>query len=227
MSSIRRSVSRSSPSPVAALIMNVSSKRRRGVEPGRELEQLRPLDEVDLVEDGELRLAALRRARPGSPGSPRSGSLGPPPSWRRSSAPRTSASAAAPQAEATIARSRRRLGANRPGVSTNTICASPLVITPRTTERVVCALRVTIETFSPTSALMSVDLPGVGRADEGDEPAARRAQLPPQRSRKACAAACSAARFELAAPSSGSKPSSTRRITKWGACAGPLRSTSS
>ena len=73
-----------------------------------------------------------------------------------------SASAAAPQAEATIARSRRRLGANRPGVSTNTICASPRVRTPRTVERVVCALRVTIETFSPTSALIRVDLPALG-----------------------------------------------------------------
>ena len=73
-----------------------------------------------------------------------------------------SASAAALQAEATIARSRRRLGANRPGVSTNTICASPRVSTPRTVERVVCALRVTIETFSPISALIRVDLPALG-----------------------------------------------------------------
>ena len=39
--------------------MNVSSKGERRIEPGRELEQLRPLDEVDLVEDGEPRLAGL------------------------------------------------------------------------------------------------------------------------------------------------------------------------
>ena len=68
----------------------------------------------------------------------------------------------------------------------------------------------------------------VRRADERDEAASGLAHVAaPQRSRKACAAACSAARFELAAPSSGSKPSTVRRITKWGACAGPLRSTSS
>src|ERR1700722_10264066 len=70
-------------------------------------------------------------------------------------------------------------------------------------------------------------LAGVGRADDGDEPASGLAHVAPQRSRKACAAACSAARLELAAPTSGSKPSSATRMTKWGACAGPLRSTSS
>ena len=36
------------------------------------------------------------------------------------------------------------------------------VSTPRTVDRVVCALRVTIETFSPTSALIRVDLPALG-----------------------------------------------------------------
>ena len=92
----------------------------------------------------------------------------------------TSASAAAPQAEATIARSRRRLGAKRPGVSTNTICASPLVRTPRTVERVVCALRVTIETFSPTSALISVDLPALGAPMRATKP--HRVSLTPRSS---------------------------------------------
>src|SRR6202020_3652960 len=70
-------------------------------------------------------------------------------------------------------------------------------------------------------------LAGVGRADDGDEPASGLAHVAPQRSRKACAAACSAARLELAAPTSGSKPSRVTLMTKWGACAGPLRSTSS
>ena len=113
-----------------------------------------------------LRTASL--GLPASPSAPRiacvsSLRLASPASFRASiSSASTSASAAAPQAEATIARSRRRLGANRPGVSTNTICASPLVRTPRTVERVVCALRVTIDTFSPTSALISVDLPALG-----------------------------------------------------------------
>src|SRR6202044_2741519 len=69
-------------------------------------------------------------------------------------------------------------------------------------------------------------LAGVGRADDRDEAAAglaRFAHLAPQRSRKAWAAACSAARFELAAPTSGSNPSSATRMMKWGAWAGPLR----
>ena len=40
------------------------------------------------------------------------------------------------------------------------------------------------------------------------------------------AAACSAARFEVASPRSGSKPSSSTCITNCGKCAGPLRDTS-
>src|SRR6185437_6789579 len=132
----------------------------RRVEPRRDLEQLRPLDEVDLVEDGEPwlphvaergRIACVSSLRPASA------------SFRASiSATIASASAAALVAAATIARSRRRLGANRPGVSTSTTCASPLIMTPRTVERVVCALRVTIDTSSPTSALRSVDFPALG-----------------------------------------------------------------
>ena len=70
-------------------------------------------------------------------------------------------------------------------------------------------------------------LAGVRRADQGDEAAAGRAHVALQRSRKAWAAACSAARLELASPVSGSKPVSTTRMTKWGACAGPLRAASS
>ena len=33
---------------------------------------------------------------------------------------------------------------------------------PRTSARVVCTLRLTIDTFEPTSALISVDLPALG-----------------------------------------------------------------
>src|ERR1043165_8476366 len=73
-----------------------------------------------------------------------------------------SASCAPPQAVVTIARSSRRGGAKMPGVSISTSCASPTTATPRTTARVVCTLRETIETFEPTSALVSVDLPAFG-----------------------------------------------------------------
>ena len=73
-----------------------------------------------------------------------------------------SASPAPPQAEVTIARSSRRFGAKMPGVSTKTICAAPSMAMPRTTVRVVWTLRDTIETFDPTSAFKSVDLPAFG-----------------------------------------------------------------
>ena len=49
-----------------------------------------------------------------------------------------------------------------PGVSTKTIWAAPSIAMPRTTVRVVWTLRDTIETFDPTSALRSVDLPAFG-----------------------------------------------------------------
>ncbi len=74
----------------------------------------------------------------------------------------TSASPAPPQAEVTMARSSRRFGAKMPGVSTKMICASPASAMPRTSARVVCTLRETIDTLAPTSALMSVDLPAFG-----------------------------------------------------------------
>ena len=58
--------------------------------------------------------------------------------------------------------SRRRLGANTPGVSTRMIWLPPSSATPRTAKRVVWTLWVTMETFSPTSALVRVDLPALG-----------------------------------------------------------------
>jgi hypothetical protein len=42
---------------------------------------------------------------------------------------------------------------------------------PRTSARVVCTLRVTMETFAPTSALTQRRFAGVGRADQRDEAA--------------------------------------------------------
>ena len=74
----------------------------------------------------------------------------------------TSASAAPPQAALTIARSSRRRGRNRPGVSTKTSCAAPSMAMPRIRIRVVCTLWVTIETLAPTIRFKSVDLPAFG-----------------------------------------------------------------
>ena len=61
-----------------------------------------------------------------------------------------------------MARSRRRLGAKMPGVSTRMIWLWPSMAMPRTRARVVWALCVTMETFAPTSAFTSVDLPALG-----------------------------------------------------------------
>jgi hypothetical protein len=121
------------------------------------------LDQVDLVEDQDL-------------------SAAPPAAWRGS--PRllveplrasirtqtTSASCAPPQADVTMARSSRRFGRKMPGVSTKTICASPSMAMPRISARVVCTLRETIETFEPTSALSSVDLPAFGAPISATKP---------------------------------------------------------
>ena len=58
---------------------------------------------------------------------------------------------------------RRVLGRCSPGVSTSTSCASSRVTMPRIACRVVCGLDEVMATFSPTSALVSVDLPALGR----------------------------------------------------------------
>ena len=50
-----------------------------------------------------------------------------------------------------------------PGVSRNTAWAPGRVRMPTTRVRVVCGFGVTIATFSPTSAFVSVDLPTFGR----------------------------------------------------------------
>src|SRR5690349_22048701 len=81
-----------------------------------------------------------------------------------------SASCAPVQAVITMARSSRRLGAKMPGVSTRMICAFPSATMPRIRARVVCTLRETIDTFSPTSALISVDLPTLGAPIRATKP---------------------------------------------------------
>ena len=83
----------------------------------------------------------------------------------------TSASPAPPQAEVTMARSRRRFGLKMPGVSTNTICASPSMAMPRTSARVVCTLRETMETLEPTREFNRVDLPAFGAPMRATKPA--------------------------------------------------------
>src|SRR5579883_491340 len=70
-----------------------------------------------------------------------------------------------------------------PGVSTNMIWVSRTRPTPFTRMRVVCTLGLTIATFAPTSALVSVDLPALGAPMMAQNPArvmtAGRAFLPP------------------------------------------------
>ena len=82
----------------------------------------------------------------------------------------TSASPAPPQAEVTMARSSRRLGAKMPGVSTKMICAAPSSAMPRTRARVVWTLRDTIETLAPTNWLSRVDLPALGAPISAQKP---------------------------------------------------------
>ena len=82
-----------------------------------------------------------------------------------------SASAAPPQAAATMARSRRRRGLKRPGVSTNTIWACPSIATPLIRVRVVWTLCVTIETLAPTMRFSSVDFPAFGSPISATKPA--------------------------------------------------------
>src|SRR3954471_15592866 len=81
-----------------------------------------------------------------------------------------SASCAPLHAVVTIARSSRRRGAKMPGVSISTSCAVPIIAIPRTSERVVCTFRLTIVTFDPTSALVSVDLPAFGAPINATKP---------------------------------------------------------
>src|SRR5256885_11910247 len=77
-----------------------------------------------------------------------------------------------------MARSSRRLGANMPGVSRKTSCASPSVATPRTSMRVVCTFGETMVTLAPTSALMSVDLPTLGAPISAMKPQRRPGGVP-------------------------------------------------
>ena len=49
-----------------------------------------------------------------------------------------------------MARSSRRRGLKIPGVSTKMICVRATIAIPRTSARVVCTLRETMETFDPT-----------------------------------------------------------------------------
>ena len=77
---------------------------------------------------------------------------------------------APPHAAFTMARSRRRLGAKMPGVSMKMICALSLMAMPRTGMRVVCTFCVTMETFCPTGALTSVDLPELGAPNTAMNP---------------------------------------------------------
>ena len=185
----------------------------RRVEPGRKLEQLRPLDEVDLVEDGEPRLPRLAE--------------------RREDRLRVLGQARLPGLLAGVDEEHERVGVGRgaPGggdhrpveaalgrEQAGRVDEHDLRLAPgeHAAHRRPGGLRLAGDDRD-LLADERVDkgrLAGVGRADDGDEPASGLAHVAAQRSRKACAAACSAARFELAAPTSGSKPSSVTRMTK-------------
>ena len=61
-------------------------------------------------------------------------------------------------------------GRCRPGVSTSTSWASGRCTSPRIACRVVCGFDDVIATFSPTRALVSVDLPALGRPTKHAKP---------------------------------------------------------
>ena len=83
-----------------------------------------------------------------------------------------SASASAEAAVRFMARLSARFSPRcRPGVSTKAICTPGRLSMPSTRWRVVCGRDVTMESFSPTSALSSVDLPTLGRPTSAAKPA--------------------------------------------------------
>ena len=158
---------RSRPSPVAALTMKVSCAPTRiacsSAVSGRSWSR-------------ETRSILLRTSQTG-----RWREASPVAIWRTSSvAPARlstisrmrSASSAPVQAALTMARSSLRRGRKMPGVSTRRICAGPRIRTPSTRKRVVCALGLTMESLAPVRRFSRVDLPALGRADDGGEAAA-------------------------------------------------------
>src|SRR4051812_15519840 len=75
----------------------------------------------------------------------------------------TSTSPMAPVAESLSRSPSRVRGLWMPGVSSNTICVSAVLSTPRTCVRVVCGLSETMLTLVPRMVLSSVDFPTLGR----------------------------------------------------------------
>jgi hypothetical protein len=70
-----------------------------------------------------------------------------------------------------MARCNTYFGSSSPGVSTKIACIRGVVTMPVTLSRVVCAFGVTMLSFSPTSALSSVDFPTLGRPTSATCPA--------------------------------------------------------
>ena len=211
--------------------MKVRVERRRLVRLVGERQQRFALDQVDLVEDEDLRRGRSRRAcRAG-----RAHVLVTMPVRRRRSAaqrgrhrprrprrPRPSPGRAAASARRCRACRRRRSA------------SWPTMAMPRTIERVVCTLWVTIETLVPTSRLTSVDLPALGAPMSATKPqrvsvvSRHRASAfqTPSRTSTAAAASCSASR--RVRPSPRPRRRASRRVTstsKRGAWSGPLRPT--
>src|SRR3712207_4728638 len=82
----------------------------------------------------------------------------------------TSTSASVSRTTSLSRRPSRLLGLCRPGVSTSTSCPAGRVTTPRMACRVVCGRLLTMPTFVPTIALVSVVLPALGRPTRQAKP---------------------------------------------------------
>ena len=144
--------------PLNAEIMNVAAKGNRALSACGNVEQVFLLHAIDLVEDEQARDPGLGELVEDAP-SCRPRHL--PSPHRRSERPHRR-----PRPVPMPRRPWRGRacgwGAKMPGVSMKMSWLAPSMAMPRTGTRVVCALRDTIVTLAPTSALTSVDLPAFG-----------------------------------------------------------------
>ena len=213
--------------------MKVAANGARSLSLLRQRQQRRLSDQIDLVEDEQLRLPDLGEAARGSPRPPR----------------RCRASASISSADDVgvlrAAPGRRHHGAVEPALAARKCPAcrrrrsAPCRRSRcRATARAWSApCGVTIATLVPTSALTSVDLPALGapiratKPQRVPSPAGRlshraRSGLTPSRVSMAAAAACSAARLERPSLPPGASRAARRRRGTRGSWSGPVRSIS-